>query len=92
MSSVPPSTPQATSQNTLGQKSLKGGMKVHECNFDKLVMRFIQEEREQVVCGQNLNDVRFDSTFEGRGPIELIFTSDGSAALSGFRIIYSGYS
>lgn len=61
-----------------------------ECNFDKLVMRFINEEKEQTVCGQNLNDVRFESIFEGTGPAELIFTSDGSATLSGFRVIYSG--
>ena len=61
-----------------------------ECNFDKLLMRFINEEKEQTVCGQNLNDVRFERIFEGTGPAELIFTSDGSATLSGFRVIYSG--
>ena len=53
-------------------------------------MRFINEEKEQTVCGQNLNDVRFERIFEGTGPAELIFTSDGSATLSGFRVIYSG--
>ena len=61
-----------------------------ECNFDKLLMRFILEDREQTVCGQNLNDVRFQRIFEGVGPVELIFTSDGSATLSGFRLRYSG--
>ena len=61
-----------------------------ECNFDKLVMRFIFEDREQTVCGQNLNDVRFQRIFEGIGPVELIFTSDGSATLSGFRLTYTG--
>ena len=53
-------------------------------------MRFINEEKEQTVCGQNLNDVRFERIFDGAGPAELIFTSDGSATLSGFRVIYSG--
>ena len=53
-------------------------------------MRFILEDREQTVCGQNLNDVRFQRIFEGVGPVELIFTSDGSATLSGFRLRYSG--
>ena len=54
-------------------------------------MRFITDGREQTICGQNLNDVRFQRIFDGIGPVELIFTSDGSATLSGFRITYSGY-
>ena len=56
----------------------------NNCNFDKLVI--LHGEREQTVCGNNVNDVRFQNPVTGLGQIELIFTSDGSERGNGFLI------
>ena len=56
------------------------------CNFDKLIMRVVNSEQEQTICGNNINDVRFANPFVGQGPIELIFTSDTSERANGFLV------
>ena len=56
----------------------------NNCNFDKLII--LSGEQEQTVCGNNINDVRFENPVIGLGRIELIFTSDGSERANGFLI------
>ena len=58
------------------------------CNWDNLVIRYVQSATVETICGSTLSDPRFRSTIRDFGSVQIEFETDGSSNAAGFSLTY----